>query len=90
MAEPVSRRTLVVNTGALLALTGLSWSLAYVSLGAWEMPVALGIAAVKVALVALFFMHLVREQGGVRFAAATAPIFIALLTGLLAADVLTR
>ncbi|MFW6197797.1 MAG: hypothetical protein ACOC5B_02940 [Myxococcota bacterium] len=42
------------------------------------------------ALVALFFMHLVREHGGVRFAAATAPIFIALLTGLLAADVLTR
>ncbi|MFW5875485.1 MAG: cytochrome C oxidase subunit IV family protein [Myxococcota bacterium] len=90
MAEPVSRRTLVINTGALLALTGLSWGLAHVSLGAWEMPVALGIAAVKVALVALFFMHLVRERGGVRFAAATAPIFIALLTGLLAADVLTR
>ncbi|MFW6066819.1 MAG: cytochrome C oxidase subunit IV family protein [Myxococcota bacterium] len=83
-------RKLILNTLALLGLTGASWSFAYVSMGVWEIPVALGIAAVKVMLVALFFMHLSREHAGIRFAAATAPFFIALLVALLAADVVTR
>lgn len=90
MAKPLEKRTLAVNAFVLAGLAGLNWALAYVPLGRWNVLVALGVAGVMDLLLALFFMHLIRERGGVRIAAATAPLFIALLTGLLAADVLTR
>jgi cytochrome c oxidase subunit IV len=87
---PLSTRAILLTTVVLLVLTGLSWGLAYVPLGAWEVPVALGIAVVKVLFVAFIFMHLYREPPSVRFVAAMAPLFIALLVGFVVADVLTR
>lgn len=87
---PLSTKAVGLTTVALLALTALSWGLAYVPLGAWEVPVALGIAVAKVLLVAFIFMHLYREGSGVRFAALMAPLFILLLVGFVVLDVVTR
>jgi cytochrome c oxidase subunit 4 len=47
---------------ALLVLLGATVWAAHIPLGAWNVPVALGIAIVKTVLVALFFMH-VRYSG---------------------------
>jgi len=82
--------SLVATLVGLLILTGTSWGASYLHLGAWELPLALAIAAAKVSLVGLFFMHLSRERGGFRFVALTAPVFVAMLVGLMAADVATR
>ena len=58
MEQPLtSRRTYVLVFVALLALTALTAAAALVDLGPWNTVVALGIAAVKASLVALFFMQ---------------------------------
>lgn len=43
---------------ALLVLTWITYAIAGIPLGNWNIVVAIGIASVKAALVALFFMHL--------------------------------
>jgi cytochrome c oxidase subunit IV len=55
---------------ALLALTATTASVAFVDLGPLNNVVALGIAAVKAALVILFFMH-------VRYGTRLTPLVIA-------------
>jgi cytochrome c oxidase subunit IV len=45
----------------LLALTGVTVGVSYVHLGFFNVPVALGIACLKVTFVLLFFMHLKYE-----------------------------
>jgi len=80
----------VRSFGALVVLTLTSYWLSYRDLGALGIPVALGIAAVKVAIVALFFMGLVNEPASLRVAGITAVLFVILLASLAAADVVTR
>jgi cytochrome c oxidase subunit 4 len=76
---------------ALLVLTGLTYAAAKVHLpGGWAVVVALAIAAVKGALVALFFMHLWDQQGPNRLVFVTSLVFVALLVGLTVADNATR
>ncbi len=53
---------LLGTAAALLALTALTVALARFDLGTGSVAVALGIATVKAALVALFFMHLKYEH----------------------------
>jgi cytochrome c oxidase subunit 4 len=55
-----------------------------------HLGVALLIAAVKSALVVLFFMHLAYHRGANRLVFATAIVFVALLIGLTVADNATR
>jgi cytochrome c oxidase subunit 4 len=45
----------------LLGLTVSTVAAAYVPFGAWHLPIALAIAAVKATLVVLFFMHLLQS-----------------------------
>src|SRR5580698_1661011 len=59
---------------ALIALTAITFGLSFAHLGAWEAPVALGIAAAKALLVLLFFMHLAESKQ---------PYWIFLLVGVL-------
>lgn len=80
----------VLAFGALVALTLASFMLSYAHLGAFEVVVALGIAAVKVSIVGLVFMHLAREPSSHRLVAIMAVLFIALLASFAGADVLTR
>ena len=86
----VTRFWLVVAIVTLFALTGLSWGLAYLQTGQWEVPIAMGIAAVKVTIVGLFFMDLAEVRGTIRFAALAAPLFILILISLVLGDVMLR
>ena len=71
----------------LLAVTCAS---AFVRLGAWNNIANLAIAAAKVLLVALFFMHLKTSSAAIRIYAVTALFALALLFGLTLADYRTR
>lgn len=74
----------------LLALTLLSFLLSRVDLGAAEMVVSLLIAAVKSALVGLFFMHLLEERLQTAFVPIVSTSFVIILIALVVTDVLTR
>ncbi len=81
----------VVRTGAaLMALWLLSFALSYVHLGAAALPVAIGIAAVKAALVVAFFMELLHGSLSMKLALLAAGGLLATLIGLVVADLVTR
>lgn len=58
MAERVATKVYYRTAAALFVLLILTIALAYVPLGSFGPALALGIAALKAALVALYFMHL--------------------------------
>ena|SRR5689334_12698185 len=76
--------------GALVTLTLLSFLLSYAHLGAFGTVVALAIAASKILLVGLYFMHLLKEPPSHTLAAVAGILFIVVLASLAAADVWTR
>jgi cytochrome c oxidase subunit IV len=81
----------VVVWVALLVLTFVTWWLSRFHIpGGWGVAVALGIASVKGALVALFFMHLWDQEGANRLVFLTSIVFVALLIGLTLSDNATR
>ena len=85
-----SRTTYLFTLLALVGLSVLTFGLSFVHMGTWSLVVAMAIAAVKAALIALFFMHL-REHGtSDRAAILLGVLFALLLVGFVAADVATR
>ena len=74
-AVALLRRTLAVWLG-LLALALVSLGLAYLPVAGWNRMVGLGIAAVKMLLIAWFFMQLRRPAQLPRLAAVAALLFI--------------
>ncbi|AKT42142.1 cytochrome C oxidase subunit IV family protein [Chondromyces crocatus] len=84
-----TRHYLIVYV-ALLALTALSFGLTFLHLGTTETVLALVIALIKSTLVVLFFMHLLEQRTVSALVLGTTLFFIALLTALMAADVVTR
>ena len=74
----------------LLVLTAASFGLSYLPLAPADSAVALAIAAVKVGIVGLYFMHLIEQPASHRFAALIGASFIALLVGFAMLDVATR
>jgi cytochrome c oxidase subunit IV len=76
--------------GALLVLTFTTYGIAYVPLGAWHVPVALGIAVVKAALVVLIFMHLSESTRLTWLVVASGLFTLSLLIGLTLSDYWTR
>lgn len=75
---------------ALVALVGATLLLAYVPLGRFNPAVALGIAALKGSLIALFFMNLRRPDPLLRLAGAASLLWICFMFALTFADALTR
>jgi cytochrome c oxidase subunit 4 len=75
---------------ALLTLAALSLVLSRLNLGGYSYPVALGIAVVKAALVAVFFMELLHEATATHLALGAGLTLLGLLIALLVADVVTR
>lgn len=76
---------------ALLVLTGLSFGASYiVPQGAAGLTAALGIAAVKAALVMLVFMHLLEMRFASQLVILVTILFIALLCLGAVADVRLR
>ena len=55
---PMSYKALAAVLVTLLLLTVVTVAVSYVDLGFFNVPVALGVACLKVTLVLLFFMHL--------------------------------
>jgi len=75
---------------ALLGFTTLTIMVAYLDLGPFSTPVALGIASVKALLVVLFFMHL-KDSPGILWLAGIAGFFwLAILIVLTMSDIATR
>ncbi len=83
------RRNLLVWL-ALLLLLGLTFAFAYMPLGSFNVVAALGIAAIKVGLVALLFMGLAQSSAIIRLAAATGILWLIVLFCLTLSDILTR
>ncbi|WP_299820588.1 cytochrome C oxidase subunit IV family protein [uncultured Jannaschia sp.] len=76
-----------------LALTGLLAATilgAYLPLGTWKLPVALGIAALKAGLVGLVFMEFASARAITRFAALSGFLFAALLMAIVFLEEATR
>ena len=83
-------RTLVVVWLALLALLALTCASAFVPMGAFNGIANFAVAALKAALVALFFMHLMKGKPLHRLAGLSALFILALLLGLSQSDYVTR
>lgn len=83
------RRHLLVGI-ALLALLALTAGSALLPLGAFNAVSNFAIAAVKAALVLVFFMHLGRGDAAVRIAAAAGVLWLGFLVALSLVDFLGR
>ena len=86
----VSMTATTMTGAALLLLWGASWGMSYLELGPWSFVVAFGIAAVKAALVVLFFMEIALEKTSVHATLFTGLAMIAILIAFMVADVKTR
>ena len=72
---------------ALLILTAVSYAVAFVELGAFGPPVALGIASLKVGLVVWYFMELRQTSVSARTAFGVMVAFIIIMCLGIASDV---
>ena len=75
---------------ALLVLLATTYAVAKWDLGRFNLAVSLGVAALKVALVGVFFMHLGFEKGVVRAAAFAGFFWLAVLFTLVFCEISTR
>ena len=74
----------------LLVFTAATYITGSMHLGAWALPIALTIAAIKSTLVALIFMHLKDSSGMTRLVFGTSLVFVGILLFFTVADVATR
>ncbi|MCP4191942.1 MAG: cytochrome C oxidase subunit IV family protein [Planctomycetaceae bacterium] len=86
LSHVMSIRSLVSVFAGLIFLTLVTLLAAELPLGRWEIWVSLGIASVKAALVAWFFMHLKHDRSfnGIVFLASL--LFVALFLALTLMD----
>lgn len=75
---------------ALLGLTFLTVTVAYVDLGALNVPVALAIAVLKAVLVLWFFMHLRHNDSLTKLFAVAGFFWLVILAALTFCDYFTR
>jgi len=74
----------------LMVLTGVTVTVAFVPLGQFNFPVAIGIAITKATLVILFFMHAKYSSTLTKLFVGTAFFFLFVLLGLSLTDYLSR
>lgn len=85
-----SVRTYTLIFVALLVLAGLTTGVAYIDLGLFNTVVALAIAFIKMALVGLFFMHLLYTRGLTRIVVLAGFFWLALMVSFTLADAFSR
>jgi len=91
MSAPAVPAKIYVRTFAgLLALTLLTVLIGFVPLGEAHMAVAVGIAMVKAALIALFFMHVKVESHLIRIFLAAGIFWFVIMISLTLGDYVTR
>jgi cytochrome c oxidase subunit IV len=78
LAHVVDVRVLLAVFAALMALTAITVAVSYFNFGALNLMVALGVATIKAALVALWFMHLRYENGLNAFIFLVGVVFLGL------------
>src|SRR6185295_13369093 len=76
--------------GALMILTAVTVAVAFVNLGSFNFPVAIGIAITKATLVILFFMHAKYSSTLTKMFVGTAFFFLFILLTLSLTDYLSR
>ena len=75
---------------ALLALLAVTWAIAYVDLGPFNLIVALAIAITKAIVIALFFMHIKGSSRLLHLAAVAGLLWLLILISLTLGDYFTR
>jgi cytochrome c oxidase subunit 4 len=75
---------------ALLALLALTWTVAYIDLGPFNLIVALAVAIAKAIIIALFFMHIKGSSRLLHLAAVAGVIWLLFLISLTLGDYITR
>ncbi len=85
-AHPVPMKILVGVAAALIALTILTVLLSDFHFGAFDIWIAMGIAAAKGTLVALFFMHLYWDKRFNGFVFIASLFFVAIFIGFVLLD----
>ncbi|HZU29196.1 MAG TPA: cytochrome C oxidase subunit IV family protein [Bryobacteraceae bacterium] len=83
-------RTYVIIWLALLGCTGLTYGVALIDLGPWNIVVALMIAFFKMSLVVLFFMHVKQENNLTRLFVAGGFVWLLILLALTLNDYMSR
>ena len=86
----ISETTYVIVLFALLVFTALTYLASKVDLGRWNLVIALAIAATKVSLVALYFMHARYSSRLTRVVIGSGLAWLAILISLTINDYLTR
>jgi len=89
-ANAPSVRTYTLVFLGLLALAGLTTGIAYIDLGPFNTVAALAIAAIKMTLVGLFFMHLWYNRGLTWIVVLAGFFWFALMVSFTLADFFTR
>jgi cytochrome c oxidase subunit 4 len=75
---------------ALLILLGLTYGASYLHWGIWTSFISFTIAAIKTALIALFYMHLKKERGMTRIFAIAGIAWLMILFSLTLSDYISR
>jgi cytochrome c oxidase subunit 4 len=75
---------------ALMFLLGLTWSVAYVDLGLFNLVFALAVALLKALLVALFFMQIRRGSRLFRLVGVAGLVWLGILLTQTLSDYLSR
>jgi len=84
------RRIYILIWSSLMALLFLTWGLARINLGSFNIVVMLSIAIIKTVLVILFFMGVRHSSGLVRIIIVAGFFWLALLIAFTMADYRTR
>ena len=91
MAGHISPKSTYYAIFAVLMIgTAITVAVAFVNLGAFNFPVAIGIAITKATLVILFFMHAKYSSRLTKLFVGTAFFFLFILLGLSLTDYLSR
>lgn len=88
LAHVVPLRVLLTVFGLLMVLTVVTVSATWIDLGGWNLWIAMGIASVKAALVALYFMHLRYDHPFHALILLAALLFLTLFVSLALLDTL--
>ena len=78
------------NGAALMALLALTWTLGYVNLGLFNLPIALCISFAKTILIILFFMHIKGSSRLLHLAAVTGLLWLFIMLLLTLSDYASR
>src|SRR6187401_91212 len=76
--------------GALMVLTAITVAVAFINLGSFNFPVAIGIAITKATLVILFFMHAKYSSRLTKLFVGMSFFFLLILFSLTLTDYLSR